>query len=361
MLTKDEILKAKILIVDDQEQITILLKRILMREGYKNIETTTDSRKAINMYKYLQPDLVILDLDMPYIDGYKIMDELKLIEINSYSPVIVLTGYKDQESKIKALHKGAKDFLTKPFERTEALMRIYNLLELRLLHNKINNQNIILEKRVRERTKELKESQLGVVNGLSRAVEYRDNMTGLHIMMASRISVLIGEKIGLSEYQCELLMNSVPMHDIGKLAIPDSILLKPGKLNEQERKIMEKHTLIGFDLLSVGKSDLLKMAQTIALTHHEKWDGTGYPNQLKGEDIPLEGRICSIADVFDAITSERPYKKAKSIEEAINEIKNSSGICFDPFLIDAFLEVVPEISKLNKIKKYCEERILQFV
>ncbi|MFH1283448.1 MAG: HD domain-containing phosphohydrolase [bacterium] len=351
MIDIEEILNARILLIDDQEENVFLLTTLLESKGYKNIKSITDSRKAIETYKNFCPDLLILDLEMPIVNGFDIMNEIQKIEENSYCPILILTAKQDKESKIKALQMGAKGFITKPIDSTETLIHIQNMLEVRLLHNRINEQNIILEQKVMERTKELMESQREIIHKLSLAIEYRDNITGSHALRVSAISHLLGQKIGLNEQHCSLLRDAAALHDTGKLGIPDTILLRPDKLDEKQRLLMEKHSEFGANLLSGSKSELLKMAEIVALTHHERWNGSGYPKKLKGEQIPLEGRICAIADVFDTITSNRLYKKAKSMLEGINEIRKKSGIDFDPKLVDAFFDIIPEITKIKESNK----------
>ena len=205
---------------------------------------------------------------------------------------------------------------------------------------------------VQERTKELHDTRLQVVRRLGRAAEYRDNETGLHIIRMSKVSMLLGKAAGMNEYDCDLLLNAAPMHDIGKIGIADHVLLKPGKFEPAEWKIMQTHSQIGADILSGDDSDLMKMAHQIALTHHEKWNGKGYPNGLAGEDIPLVGRLCALADVFDALTSVRPYKKAWSVEDSVDLIKQERGEHFDPQLVDYFIKLLPEIVTIKE--KYAE-------
>ena len=317
-----------------------LLEGILKRAGYIYCASTTDARQAVPMYIELQPDLVLLDLMMPYMDGFEIIERLKhLIPAGSYVPVLVLTADITAETKQKALALGAKDFLTKPFDPTEVLLRIKNLLETRRLHLQIQRQNYQLEDKVRERTQELEESQIEILDRLAHAAEYRDDDTGEHIKRVGLICAHIAAALRLPEKSLELIRLASPLHDVGKIAIPDSILLKPGKLTPEEFAVVKTHTTIGSRLLANGRSDLIKMAEIIALTHHERWDGTGYPQGLAGEAIPIEGRITSVADVFDALTHKRPYKPAWPTEEAIAEIKKQAGRQFDPTVTDAFLEL----------------------
>ncbi len=338
MISEQKILNARILIIDDNRSNVDLLKDILATEGFTSLLCLTDSRKAKNMYIAYDPELVLLDINMPHFDGYELLEQFKSIEKSSYVPVLVLTALRDNKTRIKALKAGAQDFLTKPFDNIETITRIKNLLTVRILHNQVKNQNIILEKKVQERTIKLKETRLEIIHRLGRAAEYKDNETGAHIVRISRMSSLLGKLYGMTPEQADLLLNTSPMHDIGKIGIPDSILLKPGSLNTEEWKTMKSHTVIGANLLDGESSDLLKSARQIALTHHEKWNGTGYPNGKKEKEIPLEGRIVGIVDVFDALTSKRPYKDPYPMEKALSIIKQERGQHFDPNLTDLFIK-----------------------
>ena len=340
--------KARILIVEDQKVNILLLKQMLMRNRYKEIETVTDSRKAIETYLSFKPDILLLDLMMPHVDGFQIMEELGRIEKASYLPILVLTALTDQESRIRALQLGAKDFINKPFDQMEVLVRIQNMLEVRMLHNTLRDQNKILESKISERTKDLQETQLEIVHRLGRAAEYRDNETGMHIIRMSLYAALLAQAVGLSEEESELLMHAAPMHDIGKIGVPDHILLKPGALSEEDWIMMKKHPEIGAELLGGSNSHLLQMAEKIALNHQEKWDGSGYPQGLKGEEIPIESRIITIVDVFDALTSERPYKGAWTSEDAMAEINRGSGSHFDPNLVEKFKSILPEVLMIQE-------------
>jgi putative two-component system response regulator len=283
------------------------------------------------------------------------MERLNEIESETYAPVLVLTAQNDNETKIKALKSGAKDFLTKPFDQHEVLLRIGNMLEVRLLHNQQRDLNRMLDEKVKERTQELNDTRLEIIRRLGRAAEFRDNETGFHIIRMSKFSQMMALEAGLSEKMAELILNASPMHDIGKIGIPDRILLKPGKLDRDEWEIMKTHSAIGAEILSGHDSDLMNMAREIAMTHHEKWDGNGYPNNLRGEDIPMVGRIVAVADVFDALTSERPYKKAWPVDEAVAEINRSSGSHFDPELVDIFNKVLPQILDVRNQYQETEE------
>lgn len=343
---------AKVLIVDDQPANVKLLEKILEAAGYQHVMTTTDSREVEPLYREHRFDLILLDIRMPHLDGFEVLQRLQEVEHDSYIPVLVLTAQNDAETKLKALKAGAKDFVTKPFDRNEVLLRIANMLEVRLLHNQVTDQNRLLDQKVRERTRELKETRMEIIRRLGRAAEFRDNETGLHIIRMSKFSQTMALEVGMDEDMAELLLNASPMHDIGKIGIPDRILLKPGKLDAEEWEIMKSHSTIGAEILSGHDSELMLMAREIALNHHEKWDGSGYPHGLKGEDIPLVGRIVAISDVFDALTSERPYKKAWPVEEAVAEINRGAGHHFDPALVEAFNKVLPQVLEVRE--KYQE-------
>ncbi len=344
----ENVLDSKILVVDDEESNVRLLEYLLNRNGYSSVRCATDPRDAVQIYREFRPDLVLLDLDMPYMDGVEVIEKLQEIETESYPSVVIITANNNEETKIRCLASGAMDFLTKPFNGVEVVARIKNILNVCLLHNRINQQNKILDQKIRERTQELADTRLEVAQRLSRAAEYRDNETGMHVIRMSRYSYLLADAIGLSSNLCELLQHASPMHDIGKIGIPDNILLKPGKLDNAEWEVMKTHAEIGGQILSGSGSNLIQMAENIARTHHEKWDGSGYPNGLKGEDIPLEGRIVAVCDVFDALTSERPYKKEWPVEKAVQELKDNSGIHFDPVLVNKFIEILPEILKVRE-------------
>lgn len=344
----ESVLDGKILVVDDEETNVKLLEYLLTQNGFHHIRSTTDPRDVEWIYQEFKPDLVLLDINMPHLDGIQVMEKLQELEKETYPSIVVFTADNNDEIKIRSLVSGALDFLAKPFDVVEAMARIKNMLNVRLLHNRVNGQNKLLDQKIRLRTQELADTRLEVVQRLGRAAEYRDNETGMHVIRMSRYSSLLGEAVQLSNDHCELILHASPMHDIGKIGIPDSILLKPGKLNAQEWEIMKTHSEIGGEILSGSGSSLMKMAESIARTHHEKWDGSGYPRGLKGSQIPLEGRIVAVCDVFDALTSERPYKKEWPMDKAIQELKSLSGTHFDPDMVDKFIEILPEIKKVKR-------------
>lgn len=342
-----DIKSASILVVDDEPVNVCLLNSILGVEGYLNVVSTSDSREVERLYRRHKVDLLLLDINMPHMDGFDVMARLKAEHGDDLAPILMLTAQSAQEFRIKALQGGARDYVAKPFDRFELAMRMRNLLEMRMAHKCLQQQNTLLEERVLERTLQLQDTRLQVVRRLGRAAEYRDNETGMHILRMSKVSALLGRAIGLSEEQCELLLHASPMHDIGKIGIPDQILLKPGKLDADEWRIMQGHARIGADILSGDDSDMMAMASEIALTHHEKWNGSGYPNGFSGEQIPLVGRIVAVADVFDALTSVRPYKHAWPVDEAVAYMEKEAGHHFQPLLIKLFMENLPEILAIN--------------
>lgn len=352
--------RANILLVDDEEANLKLLTRILQSAGYQNIVATRDARQTLPLLQEHHSDLILLDLNMPHMNGYEVMDQLRTqIDPERQPPILVLTAQNMQDFRQRALDSGARDYVTKPFDIQELLSRVRNLLDVHCAQKFMRNQNHILEEMVETRTRalqdahqKLRESRLQVVRRLGRAAEYRDNETGLHIIRMSKIAALLGQAAGMDDDSANLLLNASPMHDIGKIGIPDHILLKPGKFEPEEWEIMKTHAQIGADILAEDDSDLLRMAREIALTHHEKWDGSGYPNGLRGEAIPLVGRITALADVFDALTSVRPYKKAWSVEDAVSLIQSESGKHFDPSLVEHFLRQLPEILDIRD--KYAE-------
>ncbi len=256
-----------------------------------------------------------------------------------YLSTLVLTADVSPETRRRALSQGANDFLIKPFDPREAILRINNLLAAWFLHLMPQQQNRILEEKVRERTRELEASQLEVLERLAQAAEFRDDDTGQHTQRVGAMAARLAHALKMPEEQIEVIRRAAPLHDVGKIGISDTILLKPGKLTQEEFEVIKSHAEIGGRMLAGGRSDLVQMAHVIALSHHERWDGNGYPQRLKGEEIPLEGRIVAVTDVFDALTNERPYKKAWTVAEARIEIENQSGKQFDPRVVEAFLSV----------------------
>lgn len=339
---------ARILIVDDEPANLRLVCKILQTDGYQQLEAIQDPRQVIPSMQRQPADLILLDINMPYLDGFQILQQLAALKMPLLPPILVLTAQARSDVMLKAFALGARDFVSKPFDRPELLARVRNLLDAHLAHRWVHQQNHVLEQMVSSRTRALQETQIEVVRRLGRAAEYRDNETGAHILRMSHIAELLARASGLSDQESEQILHASPMHDVGKIGISDQILLKPGRLTPEERSIMEQHTLIGADILSGSGSPLLEMAEIIALTHHEKWDGSGYPRGLSAEAIPLCGRITAIADVFDALTSERPYKRAWDFAEAVAFMRTNAGSHFDPHLIECFDELLPEIQQVRE-------------
>jgi len=338
---------ARILIVDDESVNLKLLDKMLSAQGYSNLVLVQDSRQVLEIYRQARTDLILLDINMPHLDGFEVMEQLKALDDPLFPPVVILTAQHGQDFLLRALNSGARDFITKPFYCNELLARVRNMLDAQLMHRMLYDQKAVLNEMVLTRTDELRRTRLQVVQQLGRAAEYRDNETGNHILRMSHISALLAKSIGWNEADCELMLHASPMHDIGKIGIPDHILLKPGKFEPEEWEIMKTHAVIGANILEGDDSELMKCAGEIALTHHEKWDGSGYPYGLSGAAIPLVGRIAALADVFDALTSVRPYKEAWTVEAAIDLIKENRGTHFDPELVTVFLEQLPGILKIR--------------
>jgi putative two-component system response regulator len=339
MITPAAFHNARILIVDDEENNVDILRRMLDREGFCRIESTTDSRQAVALYVDHRPDLILLDLHMPHLDGLEVMTRLNDIAEASYLPILILSGDLTPDARRDALSRGAKDFVNKPFQQDELLLRIRTLLETRLLYLQIQTQNQLLEAKVRERTRALEEAQIEIVARLAVAAEFRDDHTGQHTQRVGQMSALLAAALGLPEAQVALIRRAAELHDVGKIGVPDTILMKMGKLTPEEFDVVKTHTTIGARILSGGKFPLLRLAEEIAFTHHEHWDGNGYAG-IKGTAIALAGRIVTVADVFDALTQQRPYKAAWPLAEAIAEIDRQRGRQFDPAIVDAFLRVI---------------------
>ena len=334
---------ARILMIDDEPANLRVLEKLLSRVGYEEVSTLADSRLARDRVRSFDPDLLLLDLHMPHVDGFGVMEEVALeVNADEYFPILVLTGDLDPELRQRALAAGATDFVTKPFDAVEVALRIRNLLETRHLHQELRHHNETLEERVRDRTRELAHAQVEILQRLALAAEYRDDVTGRHAERVGVLSALLGARVGMDERNVRLLRRAATLHDVGKIGIPDAILMKPGPLTPQEFQVMKSHTEIGARILSGSGFPLLRMARVIALHHHDRWDGKGYNEELAGEDIPLVGRVVALADVFDTLTHERPYKEATSIPDAVEIIRDERARHFDPQVVEAFAELVEE-------------------
>lgn len=329
---------ASLLVIDDKPENIRLLVRILNRAGYLNITTSTDPTRLPELHAICKPDIVLLDLHMPARDGFELLQDLTAFTMGvDRLPVVLITGDDSSEVKRRALQLGAKDFISKPFDPAEVILRITNLLETRFLYQTLRRQNDELEKKVAARTQQLEESQLEMLERLATAVEFRDDDTGDHTRRVGVISGLLAEAIGLGMAAVELIKRAAPLHDIGKVGIPDSILLKPGLLTPEERTIMQTHAAIGSEMLANGRSDLVRLSQRIARHHHERWDGSGYPDRLVGKSTPLEARIVGVADFLDAVTHDRPYRAAWSLDDALATIVAARGSHFDPVVVEALM------------------------
>ncbi len=343
----------RILIVDDEAINRTLIKTVLSKEDY-TLFFAVNGVEAIEILAKEDIDVVLLDLMMPIMDGYETLRTIKADPKLTDVQVIMITALSERSVLKETLKLGADEFLNKPFDIEELKIRIKNVLKLKKYIDRIKDVNINLEKIVNEKTAEIqtsiwmiKKSEQDIVSILGRAGEYRDTDTGNHVARMSHYCAILAKKINMSESEQETVLLAAPLHDIGKIGIPDNILLKPGKLTEEEFDIMKTHAQIGYEILGSKNTPLLQAAKIIALTHHEKWDGTGYPNGTAGEDIHIYGRICAIADVFDALVSKRPYKNPFSLEDAISIMQDGKGKHFDPKLLDIFIECMPEILEIK--------------
>lgn len=342
----EDITDARILIVDDEPANVRLLERILERDGFTEIESTNDPRHFLAIFGNKRPDMVLLDLHMPVLDGFAVLDQLRgRIGQNDFVPILVLTADITPQAKQRALSAGAHDFLTKPVDPTEVMLRIRNLLRTRVYYQQLQGQNEVLERKVRERTRKYEEAQIETLELLARAAEYRDDDTGQHAQRVGHLSALVAQEMEMEPEAVYLLRRAAPLHDVGKIGTPDSILLKPGRLTPEEFEEIKQHTTIGAGILAGSTFPVLQQAQEIALYHHENWDGTGYMG-LEAATIPLTARIVHTVDVLDALTHERPYKKAWPIEEALQELVDLKDKMFDASTVDAVLRL-HEAGKLD--------------
>ncbi len=346
--------KAKILVVDDELENLSLVEAILLHLGHEVI-LANDGEDALAKVKQNPPNVIFLDTFMPKLDGFEVTRQLKENEITKTIPIVMMTTQVDVEDRLKALEAGVDDFLTRPVDEAELRARVNSLLKVRAYNDYMRKYQKELDAEVVKRTKDLtkaleklKTASLDTVYRLARAAEYKDEDTGAHVQRMSHYSSAIARRMSLDDEFVENILWAAPMHDIGKIGIPDRVLQKPGKLDADEWEIMRQHTAIGAEILKDASADFIKLAADIAISHHEKWDGSGYPQGLKGSDIPLAGRIVALADVFDALTSERPYKAPFPLEKALAIIKEGQGQHFDPQIADAFLGIEDEIkAELN--------------
>ncbi|MEX0704485.1 MAG: HD domain-containing phosphohydrolase [Planctomycetales bacterium] len=350
--------QSRILIVDDESLNIDVVRGYLEMAGYRNIRTTDHSLDALPLVRSFRPDLVLLDIHMPGLSGLEILRAIRTDPELSTLPVVILTASSTSRNKLEVLEGGATDLLAKPVHKSELLARLRNVLAVKAYQDRLCRYSEELEEAVRERTADLEESRLELIRCLARAAEFRDDDTGHHIVRVGRYARIIGTELGLPAARLDVLEPAAQLHDVGKIGIPDAILLKPGRLTPEEFELMQKHCGFGKKIVDPlpsreaeqvrghaelgarimdGRSPILELARQIALTHHERWDGGGYPLGLAGEDIPLEGRITAVADVFDALSSKRCYKPAFPFEKCFRILEEGRGTQFDPAVLDAFL------------------------
>jgi putative two-component system response regulator len=343
-----------ILIVDDYPQNVKLLEAYLLPCGYKLVKAAS-GEEALTKLEGNKIDLILLDVMMPDIDGFEVTRRIRQDDKNHFLPIILVTSLRETEDRVRGIEAGCDDFISKPVDKLELLARVRSLLKIKAYNDLRSNYQKELESEVNKRTQELRQASdklrtasLDTIYRLSMASEYKDQDTGTHIKRMSHYCAAIARRMGLDENTITAILYAAPMHDLGKIGIPDKILAKPGKLDPVEQDIMKLHTIIGAKILSRSDEEFIKLGGTIALSHHEKWDGSGYPNGLKGTAIPISGRIAAIADVFDALTSKRPYKEPISVERSLVIIKSWREIYFDPEIVDIFLGVQDDIFAIKK-------------
>jgi putative two-component system response regulator len=339
----------KILIVDDNQTNLMVLKALSARLDGNEVVTFAVPAEALAWCAETTPDLVLLDYMMPDIDGFEFLARFRALPGAQEVPVIMVTADGEMEVRYRALELGANDFLTKPVDKTEFLARMRNMLALRRSRMQLAERADWLAEEVRKATADIIQRERGSIFLLSKVAEYRDPETGAHILRMANYSRLIARRMGFAEAEVELLYDAAPMHDIGKVGIPDHILLKPGRLDPEEQVIMKQHARIGWEILTSApfENELFRVAASIALTHHEKFDGSGYPQGLKGEAIPILGRVVAVADVFDALTSARPYKAAWELDRARAYLRENAGLHFDPACVDAFEQAWDEVLEIR--------------
>lgn len=327
----------RVVVIDDDSLAMRSMTRLLRGAGFQNVRTASGGQEGLELCRE-GVDIVVLDLHMPELSGFQLLELIEREVSNGHHlPVLVLTGDLAGDSRRRALSLGATDFLTKPYDPSELLLRIDNLMHTRALHLEIAENNDRLEERIRTRTQELEDAHAELMVRLALAAEFRDDSTGEHTWRVGVVARHVAELMGTQPRRAKLIERAARLHDVGKIGIPDAILLKPGRLTREEFEVMKEHSTIGGNLLSGGRTEVVQLAESIARSHHERWDGSGYPSGLGGEAIPLEGRIVAVADVFDALTHQRTYKERWTKERAIDEIRKQRGRQFAPDVTDAFL------------------------
>ena len=354
-----------VLVVDDEDLNIRLIEALLKPQGYEVI-LARDGEDALRKVAEMPPDIILLDIMMPKMNGFEVAERLRANPETRIIPIVMVTALQDVEDRVRALEVGADDFLTKPVDRMELRARVRSLLKVKAYNDHMRNYQQELEAEVQRRTEELQhayakvhKASLETIHRLSRAAEYKDEDTGAHILRMSHYSSILARRLGLNENTVERILYAAPMHDVGKIGIPDVILLKLGRLTPEEWEIMKRHAEIGGKILEGSEEGFIRLAEVIARSHHEKWDGTGYPKGLKGESIPLAGRIVAIADVFDALLSKRPYKEPFTLEKTLAIIKEGRGAHFDPLVVDSFMDVLDQVLDIRE--KYKDEEESRFV
>jgi len=333
-------LAAHIVVIDDESQNVKLLTTMLHRSGFTSVTGLTDGRDLKSLIVSSPPDLVITDLHMPECDGFGVLDILTPLINQERLPVLIVTGDGSRDARQQALTRGAKDFVTKPFDLVEVLLRVRNLLESRMLFQDLRKQNRTLLESAIGSTRELESTRVEMIERLALAAEYRDDQTNQHNLRVGELSAKTAVVIGLTPEEAGLLRRAAALHDIGKIGIPDALLRKAGPLNEGEVRVMHTHTSIGARILGGSQSSLLQLAEAIAISHHERFDGSGYPRGLKGAEIPIAGRIVAVADAFDAITNDRPYRTARSVAVALGILRSRIGLDYEARIVDALESIV---------------------
>jgi len=367
---QEQLRTAKIMIIDDEDLVLKVVRRFLSADGYTSFVTLTDPRRALEAISCEQPDVVLMDVSMPHVTGIDLLKVRQKTVSLQHIPFIILSANCEKQTKREALKLGATDFLSKPVDPSDLTVRVQNALTVKRHHDHLINYAAKLEKQVRIRVEQIEKSREKIIHCLARAAEFRDNETGEHVIRVGKYCYVIAEQLGFAPSYCREIELAAQLHDVGKIGIPDSVLLNPGKLSRDEFEIMKTHCGLGTQIMeplanSSGQrvrshadmggfimesvdSPMLELAAIIARTHHEKWDGTGYPNQIKGENIPIEGRICCVADVYDALCSERPYKPKFPIKKCLEIMLSERGTRFDPDVLDAFFDRIAEIEAIRK-------------
>jgi putative two-component system response regulator len=346
--------KRVILVVDDQPQNNELLEAFLVPQGYEVISAAS-GEEALEKLAGNPVDLILLDVMMPGMDGFEVTRRIRKDTSHKLLPIVLVTALRETEDRVQGIEAGCDDFLSKPVDKTELLARVRSLLKVKAYNDLLGNYRRELEAEVTARTKELKQAfetikaaSLETIYRLSVAAEYKEGDNGAHTRRMSLYSAAVARRMGLDEKTVETILYAAPMNDLGKIGIPDSILMKPAKLDSTEWEIMKLHTVIGAKILEGSDAEFIRMGQVIALCHHEKWDGSGYPGRLKGKNIPIAARITAIADVFDALTSRRPYRKPYSLAESLSIIGKGRESHFDPDVADAFFAIQDEVTTIKE-------------